>query len=360
MTFLGGQYEGADPTARYASLGYRRNPFPNQGQVDRNVYVPRPELAALEKDLDSFLSGRDHGMVWAVQGAVGYGKSNFLQHVERGIRAALDEGRLTRTACRFIPSLALTPQRVVQEMLLGIGEAPLIALLERRPSPMVPESVSATDFGRFWTKAPTASPSVAAEFLSRWLGGQQTYKPERDVFGLKARERLPPAVAFPYLRILLDMLDNEGILKRIVLLLDEFEDVERLTKSSQTEYVQVLKTLLNAFNWRGLYVIIAGQAAAFTTIGESYPSLASRWRSVALQPLQRPDEAVNLASAYKNAAAMDTTSEAAVRELPPTDVDIKATFITLYERRRIVSQRGLLTELHEWVEQNVGKEPKRS
>jgi len=351
MTFLGGQFDGTDPAARYGRLGYRRNPFPQQGQVDHNVYVPRPELKALEADLETFLKGREHGTVWAVQGAIGHGKSNFLRHVERGIGVALDEGRLTRTACRFIPSLALTPQRVVQEMLLAMGEAPLLQLLERRPPPTTPESVRATDFGRFWEHARKASAPAAAEFLSRWLGGQQTHKPERDIFGLKAREKLPPAVAFPYLRRLLDMLDEADILRRVVLLLDEFEDVERLTKANQTEYVQVLKTLLNAFNWRGLYVVIAGQAAAFTTIGESYPSLASRWRSVALLPLQSEDEAVALANAYKSEAALDKARP----DLAPTEVEIKTAFIKLYERRRQVSQRMLLTELHEWVEQALEK-----
>lgn len=351
MSFLEGQFDGPDRVDRYERLGYRRNPFPHQGQVDPNVYVPRPELGALEDDLSAFLRGREHGTVWAVQGAIGHGKSNFLRYVERGVRSALEQRRLTQTACRFIPSLSLTPQRVVQEMLLGIGEAPLVEVFQRPSLPNVPAAVKPTDFGRFWSNVSASSPPVAAEFLSRWLGGQQTYKPERDVFGLKARERLPPAVAFPYLRALLDMLGEAGILKRILLLLDEFEDIERLSKSNQTEYVQVLKTLLNAFNWHGLYVIIAGQAATFTTIGESYPSLASRWRSVTLLPIRSAESAVALARAYMKAAAVD---EHASDALAPTDVDIKATFIRLYEQHRLVSQRMLLTELYQHVEQASG------
>jgi hypothetical protein len=348
MNFLGNELSNVAPNDRYAPLGYRNNPFPKQGQVDGDIYVPRKELEDLERDLTLFLQGRPQGSVWAVQGAIGYGKSNFLKAVDRGIREAVERQKVTGTACRFVPSLSLTPRRIVEEILLGIGEDTIGSLIEFQPRAKMPDQLNATDFGRFWSNLSAASPHTASQFLMRWLGGQQTYKQERETFGITARDRLPPAVAFPYLKALLDMFDDSGLLKRIVLLLDEFEDIERLTKSNQTEYVQVLKTLLNAFNWRGLYVVIAGQAAAFTTIGENYPSLASRWRSVSLQPVQTPDEAVSLASAYEKAAALNAQK---ATKLVPSEVDIKSIFINMYEKQRTVSQRMLLTALHEWVEQ---------
>lgn len=349
MNFLEGQFDGSDPGEGYRLLGYKQNPFPKQGQVDGKVYVSRGELNVVENDLKAFLAGREHGTVWAVQGAIGYGKSNFLKSVELGIQEALRANRLTRTACRFIPSLSLTPQRVVQEILMGIGEEMLVKLVEHRPLPPVPEQLKATDFGRFWVNVNATSPTIAADFLLRWLGGQQTYKTEREKYNVTAREKLPPAVGFPYLRALLGMLDEADLMKRIVLLLDEFEDIERLPRASLTEYIQVLKTLLNAFNWEGLYVIIAGQAAAFTSIGEKYPSIASRWRSVSLLPVQTTDDAVGLATAYKKDAALKESKR--LDALPPTELDIKATFIRLYEKNRVVTQRLLLTALHESLEQ---------
>jgi len=357
MNFLGAPLTHESPSARYRRFGYRENPFPKQGQVDGDIYVARPELRDLENDIRLFLQGRPQGSVWAVQGAIGHGKSNFLKAVERNIKEAIHQGQLQATACRFVPSLALTPRRIVEELLLAIGEDTIAALIKHEPIPSVPEQLRATDFGRFWANVRAVSSSVGAQFLMRWLSGQQTYKAERETFHITARDRLPPAIAFPYLRAMLDMFDASNLLKRIVLLLDEFEDIERLTRAGQTEYVQVLKTLLNAFNWRGLYVVIAGQAAAFTTIGESYPSLASRWRSVSLLPVQSPDDAVALAMPYETAALLDPAK--APKALIPTAVDVKSIFIKLYETQRVVSQRVLLTALHEWIEDASDKQSKK-
>lgn len=355
MSFFGIKLQGQELAKRYQRLGYKTNPFPKQGQVDGDTYVRRAELSELEQDLARFLGGGERGSVWAIQGAIGYGKTNFLKAVEREIQKGLADGTLSATACRFVPSLALTPRRIIDEMLQGIGETAIVALIRHPSTPTVAAHFRTTDYGRFWESARQAAVPVekSAQFLVRWLSGQQTYKAEREQYGVTARERLPPAVAFPYLRELLDMFDTTGLLKRIVLLLDEFEDLEQLPKAGRTEYVQVLKTLLNAFNWRGLYVVIAGQPAAFTTIGESYPSLASRWRPVVLQPVGNTDAAVELATPYKGAARLDPSRGA--DDLVPTPADIKAAYIRLYEKTRHVSQRRLLTSLHEWVEEKANE-----
>ena len=103
MSFLSDMSTGGY-AERYAALGYKRNPFPTQGQVDGDVYVSRPELKELEDDLQAFLKGREHGHVWALQGAVGFGKSNFLRFVERRVTRAAEAGEIEHTACRFVAS----------------------------------------------------------------------------------------------------------------------------------------------------------------------------------------------------------------------------------------------------------------
>jgi hypothetical protein len=351
-TLIKGHVNPASVT-RYSRLGYRRNPFPVQGEVSRDVYVPRPELASLEADLLAFLGGRDQGAVWAIQGTAGLGKSNWLYYVERDLLEAAVAGEVVRTGFRLVPRMSLTPQSVVQAVLGAIGHERIVATLKKRPA--LHERLHGTELGHFWESLLGKSDGdieVASLFLARWLAGQQTYKVERDTYGILGRERVPPAVAFPYLLGLVEALQKAGQLDKLVLFLDEFEDVQSLKRSSQTEYVMVLKTLLNTFNWKGLYVVLSGQPSAFEEIGTKYPSLASRWRTVTLLPVRSSKEAVALCSAYKEASFMRSGKKEVAPF--PSDQDAQAAFIEL-SNRGVVTQRALLNHLHELVETRAAK-----
>ena len=341
----------------YERLGYTTNPFPRQGEVRPDVFVERPELDALQKDLASFLKGRSQGAVWALSGGQGLGKSNFLHHLEHVLREFEATGAIERTAYHLVPSRSLTPSRIAEELLNAIGPARIARLLEERRD--FPATYQNTDFGRFWQGVlrrnelyPDLAAEIHAQFLIRWISGHQTYKSERDRYRIIAREKLPPAVALPYLRGLVDMLQADGQLDRIILLLDEFEDIQLLRTPERTDYVQTLKGLLNTFNWQVLYVIIAGAPAAFEVIATSYPSLASRWRGrvAELLPVQDPHAAVELATAYKKTAMI--SRDAQLGELHPTDHEVEKSFIELFNKSPgNVTQRDLLTSLHDQVEQ---------
>jgi hypothetical protein len=261
------------------------------------VYVERPELQALQSGLVTFLSHKNPvGAFWAVEGERGVGKSNFLQHLELELATRIQTGDLPGTAYRYVGSQAVAPRFLVQELLAALEQERIAALLETKPA--VPSGVVNTDLGRFFAAVragPTSEASEHAEFMMRWLGGHQTYAEERKRYGIWTRERLYPAIAFPYLRTTTQLLVDAGLIERIVLLLDEFEDVDTLDRATQTEYVQALKGLVNAFNWNRLFIVLAGQQGIFVRIGEMYTSLASRWQTATLQPLTTSASAVNLA-----------------------------------------------------------------
>jgi len=346
----------------YERLGYSTNPFPRQGEVRSDVFVERQELAELQADLASFLKGRPQGAVWALAGKQGFGKSNFLYHLEHEIKELEAAGAIERTAYHLVPSRSLTPSRIAEEILNAIGQDRIARLLEQRRE--FPPTFQNTDFGRFWqsvlrrgTLHPELGAEMHAQFLIRWLSGHQTYKNERDRYGILAREKLPPAVALPYLRGLVEMLHADRQLDHIILLLDEFEDVQLLKTAERTDYVQTLKGLLNTFNWQVLYVIIAGAPAAFEVIAESYPSLASRWRGrvAELQPVEDSHAAVALATAYKRLAML--SKDARAGEQPPNDHEVEKAFIELFNKSPgNVAQRDLLSVLHEQVERLANEE----
>lgn len=340
----------------HASLGYKRQPFPAQGEVSE-LYEPRRELEPLRADLLAFLNGRDQGHVWALAGVQGVGKSNFLRMVRRELEEARASNDLTETGFHLFEGNAWSPAALVGGIMLAIGTSPIEQLVGKRPP--APAAYEGTDFGRYWqavrgTKPPT---EVAAEFLFRWLSGQPTTARERVAFDIHARERLAPALGIPYLRELLLMLEAAGIMSRLVLLFDELETVQSLTPSKRSEYVQLLKTLLNAFNWRGLYVMLAGAPAALREIAQVYPSLGGRWQLVELQPLTSAADAVQLVERHKRAAALDPKT---IAQMFPVDVDVKSLWIELQQSSGQVRQRSLLDRLRQDLEARLAELPRSS
>lgn len=358
MSFLKGRLGQRERGNPYEPLGYAENPFPAQGEVRADVFVPRPELEELGDDLAAFLKGRGRGSVWALLGEQGLGKSNFLHHLDRELSEM--SGSLPGTAHRLLPSIALSPARVAEELMAAIGYEQIRRLVEVPRA--VPPGFATTDFEHFWQNAFQAEDNVTAraQFLMRWLSGHQTYQAERKRYGIHAREPLPPAVVFPFLRALVQMLEAAGILQRLLLLLDEFEDVQLLRRAERSEYVHTLKALLNAFNWRGMYVIIAGAPAAFETIGTSYPSLAGRWRVAMLKPVETSAAAVMLAEEYKKKAVLPGVEWAEANNYEPDPLRVKEIFVELFNVEHRVTQRALLTALHDEVERLAAAPPPRS
>lgn len=358
MSFLRGQVDAAKGEGRYRRLHYSRNPFPTQGEVMPDVYVKRPELRPLHADLIAFLQGRPQGRVWALSGEQGVGKSNFLRMLQKELTDGQATGELTRTCSHLFDGNAWSPAGLIAGLMSAIGFENVRALADT--DPVAPAGFEATDFGRLWGAAGgRADKATVAEFTVRWLSGGQTYSNERSEFAVQARDRLAPAIAVPYLRGLVTMLAGAGIVQRIVLLFDELENMQAIKRPQQQEYLQLLKTVLNAFNWNGLYVILAGAPAVFDFVASNLPSLAGRWQLVALEPLHNVDEALELANAYK-AHAYEATKGAApdwrrqkMSKHFPTDVDVKAAYVDLANRGGNVRQRALLSKLHQLVEDHL-------
>lgn len=352
----------------FETLGYAKNPFPVRGGVWPEVYVERQELSELQRTLNEFLWHDGPGAFWALEARPGLGKSNFLRHIGKELKDANDSGVLPRATHSYVGGQPISPSILVQEMLQAISEQRLARLLADRPSP--PSSVQGTDLGRFLdsVRSRQLRSEESAAFLARWLGGNQTYKDERTHYGLWSRERMPPAVAFPYLKTLFDLLAERNILTQIVLLLDEFEDVQTLNRHPQAEYVNALKGLLNSFNWERLFFILAGQEGALSTIGGKFTSLAARWKRVELLPIRDTDEAVALARAYMSYGHNQfllthpaPENQRPLDKLDPPRVEIENTFAKLISKERsFVIQRDFLDKLHELLNDKVTRSSKRS
>lgn len=354
-----------DPGSRARSLDrwhYLSNPFPSGAQVMPEVFVDRTELAALKRDLGRFLNDpAQAGGFWALQGARGLGKTNFLRHVEHEIRRLESEQKLQGIAARYLTAKAADPRRIVVEILTALGEQRLIDLLRSwsKAAPSLPDTLRSTDFDRFVSAtARVASTQAGARrayaFLLRWLGGQQTVKEEREEFDVLARDRLPPAVSLPYLAAIIEMLVDHGELRGVVLLIDELEDFQAGGLRERQDFAHTLKSVVNAFNQRRLFLVAAGQAAAFNMLKLLYPSLESRWRRADLLPIQSAEEAVNLAHAYMRyahglwLATGRNRKPVPIEQLEPDKKTIEATFARTLPRDN--DHRRFLSLLHDEFE----------
>lgn len=368
-SFLGDDLDGPVGGSDYGKLGYLANPFPPQGSVTAEVCLPRDELSELRASLLSFLKDGGHGRFWALQGEPGYGKSNFLQHLDWDLTRHVEAGRFATLAHRYVATQQVAPRYLTQQILESLGAARLKELAAVVTEDRVAASMRDTDLGRFFAAVEAERTQgeddddwdhdtwaeEVAEFFIRWVGGHQTYAAERRRFQVVARDRMAPAIGFGYLAYLLDLLAGFGIVERLVLLLDEFEDVQSLSKGRQNEYLMAVKGMVNAFNRQRLFLVVAGQRNAFTALGQKIPSLSDRWERVSLKPLTSVEQAVRLAQAYKDHAHAKWCAAGEDRErsanLEPSDLVVKATYAEL--TNGTITPRELLHRLHQWVETEV-------
>jgi hypothetical protein len=372
MSFLGLQAPrkdaGKSVPLPYDRLGYAKNPFPGRGVVDGSIYQERPEARELGQALHRFLTSPDvKGGLWMVEADAGIGKSNFLSNIHHEITAA----GLTGVASHYLQSQPVSTRQLIEHMVQLLGQDALKDLLGRgKDIPSLPEHVLGTELSRFMDSIRLHLQGQRADedtgFLLRWLSGAQTTVAERARYNIWSRDKLVPAVALPYLHILFELLRVTGLRSKLILLLDEFEDVLTLSRAAQNEYVTVLKGLFNLFNGDGLFIVLSGQPQAVLSIGARAPSLAARWQKVVLEPLFRSEDAVRLAHAYMKAAHQEHQRsqpgqplEKRPELLSPTLDEIKSEFVTLSEKSPTgrVLQRDLLAALHERIDRMLTSPP---
>jgi hypothetical protein len=340
------------PKNRYAELGLPSNPFPVAGKVS-DVFVERREVASLDAAITRFLMAPEAvAGLWYLEGRAGTGKTNYLLSRQNEIKSADN----TQWSVSYIPGTQLTPQGLLNQIVQAIGHERLGELSGAEVA--MPEGMADTDLAR----AMRAGRRVAGEgdlrnafsaFLARWLSGQQTYADEREHYGVWAKERLVPAVALPYLKVLFDALRKRELLTRLVLLIDELENVAEGKGQAQNEYFMSIKNLVNIFNFQGIMVILAGLPEARTLMRTRFGSLESRMTTVTLNRLQALSECQTLARAYVKSVAHD--EDDLEREIPPTDVQ-RAVFANLSGVGG-VPQRDFLAACHDWVESHVANLP---
>ena len=356
MSFL--KLKQPNKIQRYEKLGYLSNPFPIRGKVTAEVYVERPELKNLQNELSNFLAAKEGGGFWVLEAARGIGKSNFLQHIDWELKQAQQNNLLPQKIVSKYISGFISSKDLVEELVVTIGEEHFKDFLEQKIS--LPSSLKGTDLWRFFESKTIKQKELGhvenphAQFLMKWLMGNTTLAKERDQYQIWSKERVPPAVAFPYLKTIITGMRERNIIDKVILLVDEFEDVQQLGKKEKTEFIQTFKNMLNCFNWDTLFVIVAGQEGSFTTIGSQYTSLADRWRRVSLKPIESSIQAVQLAQAYMEhfhkIYCIERNKKADNITLRPTEQEIKLIYADLDKN---VTQRDLLDKLYQHVESSV-------
>ncbi len=321
----------ASEVLRYSSWGLATNPFPVAGQAT-DIFVERSDAAVLDRALENFLSDENAiAGLWYLEGDAGTGKTNYL--LSRKTR--IDAANKPSWAVGYVPGTQLTPRGLLGMIVSTIGEDRIRAGLTR--GLVVDEAANFTDLARVLDA--TGAPAEKAAFIARWLSGHQTYAAERAAYNIWDGERLSPAVALPYIRFLVAALGRAGLLTHLILFIDELENVGG-PKDLQNEYFLAIKNLVNVFNFRQVFVVLAGLREARVRLEGSYSSLSSRLTTARLRRLQGFPEALALAKVYCDKATVDDTP-----------LRLLFTKMPVLEG---VRQRDFLAALRAWAEEPVG------
>jgi hypothetical protein len=353
MSFLSST--AATPAVSYRKFGYEKNPFPVRASVRREVYVDRPEVAQLKKEFETFVVHGGAGAMWPIEAASGVGKSNLLRHIDWELERREERDETPSLAHCYMTGQLVRPRSLQGSMVSALGEKRLCSWLES--SPALPSYMRESNLGRLAAAVASgaAKASEGAQFLSRWLSGEETRAADRKAFGIQTRERLEPGAALPYLSAIVDGLVGASSIGGVVLLLDEQEDTMVQPRGQRSAYLMALKGLVNAFNFQHIFVILAGNPGVFALLGQENVSLASRWKNpIRLRPIETAEAAWRLAVAHMQFEAPATPIE----QFQPRRETVEATFGRLAGGKGSVVQRDLLDELHRWVEGEIAKQPR--
>ena len=349
------------PLDLYARFGVRVNPFPTASQTANNPHYRLPADDEAESRIVSFL--RDHkSQVIVIEGTQGVGKTNFLNFFENEIQAALGEldgYYIVRYLADPEASFEGTVRRLFQEL----GVEHLVQLAEK-----LSVNSSALDQARSQDMRSALSHLMeagdqgsCATSMMEWLLGFRLLKSHRETLGVQSRlDTVESKTAA--LRDLVLVSSQVGILKGIVLLLDELEKQDGvLGPTAVVRYLSAMRAIIDALP-NHLFMMIAVTPDAMRRYSSALPAFRSRLQNqITLSPLTSIEEAKALAEFYvdfgRKEAEKSKRTKAGTKALISSQ-KIESTFdelSKLAERRGDsgVRHREFLHQLHVLAEQAI-------
>ena len=353
----------APPRVSWNTYGVTGNPFPSASQSRTNIHCPIPADKHLEDRAVKFFETHQ-SQALAIVGDQGVGKTNFLNHIERGVQDVcgdLKDYYFVRYLADPEPSFDGILRTSFQE--LGVNH---LATLAKRVATH-PEKLDCARSYEFrsvlacLSKSPEDSQLLSA--CIDWLSGSRLSNYHRSKFHLNfSLDTVGSRVTV--WRDYITVSARLGVLGGVFLLLDELEKQDGvLALTSVVRYLSALRAITDALSDH-LFLIIAVTPEAVLRYSSALPALRSRLEDqITLSPLTSVDDGFRLAEFYVKQARDASVPRAgsATRELL-TPSDVERVYATLAGRAKNrgdsgVRQREFLHGLHMLVREKVVKVP---
>lgn len=344
----------------YGVFGITSNPFPASNQTSGNPHRPTAADEEVETRILTFLNdGRSQVVV--VEGTQGVGKTNFLNHFESEIRSAMSELNgyyMVRYLADPEPSFAGTTRRLFEELgtdhLKELGE-----LLKENGGPIL--RARSHDMQTALRRLSRDTTDETLDLMMQWLLGLRVLKVHRLRLGIQFRlDTVESKTAA--LRDMIQVSAAAGVLKGVILLLDELEKQDGvLGPTAVVRYLSALRSMVDALPQR-LFLMLGITPDALRRYSAALPALRGRLQNqITLEPLTDVREARKLARFYlkagQRAARTRFDGDGGDKSLISKE-KLTETFETLVKRaERLgdvgVRQREYLHQLHILAEDGI-------
>ena len=285
----------------YDKFGIISNPFPASNQTSANPHHPIDADGEVEKRILTFLRDK-RSQVVVVEGTQGVGKTNFLNHFESEIRAALndlDGYYMVRYQADPEPSFEGTTRRLFEE--LGAEHLEQLAN-SLRTDPRAIHEARGHDMRTALRRIAGCPSEEALGLMMQWLLGLRVLKAHRLRLGIQFRlDTVESKTAA--LRDMIQVSAAAGVLNGVFLLLDELEKQDGvLGPTANMRYLSALRSIIDALPLR-LFLMIGITPDALLRYSTALPALRGRLQNqITLMPLTDLNEAIELARFYLNQA----------------------------------------------------------
>jgi hypothetical protein len=367
---LGLNVEGKQlQTSLYKKYGVVTNPFPSSGQTSDHPRKPGQADVAIQERLRSFINN-SMSQVVVLTGIQGVGKTNLLEYYRKQLPEAFAEDsgfyviqyladpepRFTGVILKILDELGVTLlNNVIDKLVAGDRDAILHAHVS---SPEFREALHRIATEK--AKGSDVSPLVSQ--LSEYLHGVRMLKSHYETLGVRfsltTQEQKTSA-----LRDLVGLARELGLLKGILLFMDELEKLGDMTLRNTLGYLSAIRALIDALP-HALFLVLAMTETARADYQRLFPSLASRFGNpIALSPLSNQEEAVDLGRFYLTEARARGQHEMSNAPAGNADIVSVERMRTTYDelekkqvtRRGYVVQREYLDALHVAAQQVIAQ-----
>lgn len=355
------------PASPFGRFGLSRNPFPGneeeffsfvEGQNDsKSLFRTRLSQFTLDRTVSACLVVADHRV----------GKTNFLRHFHSRLSTALNQVVAQRTSETRLLAFYTNvyeydfyflyqqivdriPSEFLRDLVIKLREKPLRAEF---PSTDLTKALEGAAQGASSTEA---SLDARIDLFKRWLRGgyRSLSKAERTELGVSENVTNSP-VGSRFLRDLLFLLHERGVLDGIVLFLDEFERLvgAGISRGQKDRYLNDLRNFMSDFQ-KGAFFCFAITPGALQELQRVYPAIPPRLGTqLKLSALTSEQEAISFAKRYvawfQDQADLPRNARPYGELLP--DQQISVIFLRLAQRfGRSVPQGHFLSALRDAAE----------